>query len=68
LYVLAKYELDEINPKTGKPRTVHEWIVLPKRGQHMKDPLGLTYYRRLSVTEAVSTTIPDLYTAQSFEK
>jgi hypothetical protein len=68
LYVLAKYELDETNPKTGKPKVVHEWIVLPKRGQHMKDPLGLTYYRRLSVTEAVSTTIPDLYTAQSFEK
>jgi hypothetical protein len=64
LFVLVKY--DETDPATGKP--LAEWVVLPRRHEHMKDPLGLTYYRRLSITEMVSRTIPDLFTAQTFEK
>jgi hypothetical protein len=64
LFVLVKY--DEIDPATGKQKA--EWVVLPRRHEHMKDPLGLTYYRRLSITEAVSGTVSDLFTASSFEK
>ncbi len=64
LLMLVKY--DEIDPATGKPRA--EWSVLPQRHEHMKDPLGLTYYRRLSITEMVAGTIPDLFSAQTFEK
>jgi hypothetical protein len=64
LFVLVKYE--GTDPATGKPPA--EWEILPRRDQHMKDPLGLTYYRRLSITEAVAGTIPDLFSAQTFEK
>lgn len=64
LFVLVKYE--EIDPATGKPKA--EWMVLPRRHEHMKDPLGLTYYRRLSITEAIAGTVSDLFSATSFEK
>lgn len=68
LFVLLKYELDETDPNTGKPKVVHEWITLPRRDEHMKDPLGQSYYRRLSITEMVSPSIPGLVSAESFEK
>lgn len=68
LFVLLTYERDKLDPVTGKNEVLNEWITLPRRDKHMKDPLGLTYYRRLSLTEMVSGTIPDLYTASSFEK
>src|SRR5437660_1738064 len=64
LYCLVTY--DTIDPKTGKPEA--EWLKIPTRGEHLKDPLALTYYRRLSVTEQVSQTIPDYVTPASFEK
>jgi hypothetical protein len=64
LFVLVKYE--EIDPATGKQKA--EWLVLPRRHEHMKDPLGLTYYRRLSITEAIAGTTADLFTATTFEK
>ncbi len=65
LFVLVKYELDEIDPKTSKKRITHEWVTYPRRDQHMKDPLGLTYYRRLSLTEMVASTFPDAFFPQS---
>jgi hypothetical protein len=34
----------------------------------VKDPLGVSYYRRLALTELVSGTIPDYMTPASFEK
>jgi len=68
VFVLLTYERDRIDPLTGKNEVLNEWITLPRRDKHMKDPLGLTYYRRLSLTEMVSGTIPDLYSANSFEK
>ncbi|HET6576552.1 MAG TPA: hypothetical protein VFG68_23340 [Fimbriiglobus sp.] len=64
LFVLIKYE--EIDPATKKQKA--EWLVLPRRHEHMKDPLGLTYYRRLSITEAVAGTSANLFTATAFEK
>jgi len=45
-----------------------KWIVLPKRPADIRDPLGLTYYRRLSLTDQVSRGVPDLMNAATFEK
>jgi hypothetical protein len=44
-----------------------EWVVLPKRPADVKDPLGLTYYRRLSLTEQLARGVPGLQ-ANTFEK
>jgi hypothetical protein len=64
LYCLVTY--DEIDPETKKP--VAEWITLPNRAEQPKDPLELTYYRRLSLTEQVAMTVPDYVTPSAFEK
>jgi hypothetical protein len=56
IFALVKY--DKIDPKTGKPEA--QWITLPNRDEHMKDPLGLGYYRRLSITEQVSQSMPPM--------
>lgn len=68
LVVLVKYETDPIDPKTGKPAIVHEWVSIPDRGVHMRDPLGLTYYRRLALTEMISSSTSAILTPQSAEK
>ena len=78
LYCLVKYEVPETDPATGQPaanpdgtpkvRYEHEWLMIPNRGEHLKDPLALSYYRRLSLTEQVAQTIPDYVTPASFEK
>jgi hypothetical protein len=68
LMILVRYELDEADPATGKKKVVREWVTLPDRAAHMKDPLGLSYYRRLSLTEGVSRAIAELYTPDSFSK
>ena len=59
------------DPETGAPvwtKAASEWVDLPNRRQHYKDPLGLSYYRRLSVTEMVSQAMPSRYTPATFEK
>jgi hypothetical protein len=56
IWVCLEYEGDPDLPKDC------EWIEIPKRGTDVKDPLGLSYYRRLSLTENTSqfgTQIPD---------
>ena len=68
IVVLVKYETDETDPKTGKPAVAHEWTTIPDRATHMRDPLGLTYYRRLALTEMVSGTTWALNTPQTAEK
>jgi hypothetical protein len=46
-----------------------KWVVVPKRPGDVKDPLGLTYYRRLSITEQVARFVPGLtLPANYFEK
>ncbi|MBN9119709.1 MAG: hypothetical protein J0I06_11225 [Planctomycetes bacterium] len=55
------------DPATGEKQYATKWIALPKRPADVKDPLGLTYYRRLSLTEQVSRGSPGLR-ANSFEK
>jgi hypothetical protein len=66
LHILVRYERDD--PAGGKPTTVDEWVVFPARDQHMKDPLGLAYYRRLSLTEAASQALADSATADTFNR
>lgn len=64
VFALVKYE--NIDPKTGKQEA--KWITLPNRSEHMKDPLGLTYYRRLSITEQAAQTMPPMgYTFETPE-
>lgn len=45
---------------TVRKRYDYRWIVLPRRPADVKDPLGLTYYRRLSLTEQVARVYPGL--------
>lgn len=66
LHILVRYELDD--PAGGKPTTESEWVVFPNRQEHMKDPLALSYYRRLSLTEAASQMTPDAQTADTFNR
>lgn len=59
------------NAETGAAewrKVSYEWANLPNRRQHYKDPLGMTYYRRLSITEMVSKALPSRYTPATFEK
>ncbi len=44
----------------GRPQYETRWVVLPKRPADIKDPLGLTYYRRLSITEQIARATPGL--------
>jgi hypothetical protein len=64
LFILIEYQ--EKDPKTGKP--LAEWKTLPNRAKDWKDPLGLTYYRRLALTEQVSQTLPETGGPLTFEK
>lgn len=66
LYVLVKYETTD--PETGATGHVHEWLEMPRRDVHMKDPLGLSYYRRLSITEMLTSSITAMNSPQTPEK
>ncbi|HEY2786292.1 MAG TPA: hypothetical protein VGJ05_15100 [Fimbriiglobus sp.] len=68
LFFLITFEKDEKDPTTGKPEIESGWVTMPKRPEQVKDPLGVSYYRRLSLTELVSGTIPDFLTPATFEK
>lgn len=59
----------QMDPATRRKRVERvEWVVLPKRPNDIRDPLGLTYFRRLSITEGVSRSIPDYMLPETFEK
>lgn len=68
IFGLVTYELDEIDPKTNKHKIESAWIDLPNRTTQYKDPLGMTYQRRLSITELVATSQPSNFTLVNFEK
>lgn len=57
LFALVRYERDVPG---AAPETKSEWTVLPHRGKQTVDPLGQTYYRRLSITNYSSRFQPDL--------
>jgi hypothetical protein len=56
------------DPVTGAKQYKTEWVVVPKRPDDVRDPLGLTYYRRLSLTEQLARGTPGLLVADQFEK
>lgn len=62
LVFLVKTETGR-DPKTGEGQYTTKWVVLPKRPGDVKDPLGLTYYRRLSLTEQLARGSPGLRAA-----
>jgi hypothetical protein len=79
LFCLMTWEIDEpeTNPDgttklkpdgTPQLKTESGWVNLPQRDQHYRDPLGLAYYRRLSITELVSVSVPSNLTLATFEK
>jgi hypothetical protein len=45
-----------------------EWQVMPRRPQDIRDPMGVTYYRRLSLTEQIAHSYPDMMSSETFEK
>lgn len=46
------------DPSTGRKQYQTQWVVIPRRPTHVRDPLGLSYYRRLSLTEHVARGTP----------
>jgi hypothetical protein len=80
LFFYIEYETDEdeTDEKTGQvKRTADgtpvkvktaEWVDMPRRNTEYRDPLGMSYYRRLSLTELVSQAPPGGVTAFSVEK
>jgi hypothetical protein len=58
LVFLLKTEVRD--PATGQVTYKTKWVVTPRRPGDVKDPLGLTYYRRLSITEQVARAGPGL--------
>jgi hypothetical protein len=62
LFCLITY--DKIDPDTGKAEA--DWVTMPSRKRDWRDPLGLTYFRRLSITEQSSATTAGMV-AQSVE-
>lgn len=50
----------EIGREAGVPQYKYEWVTLPQRPKDIRDPLGLSYFRRLSLTEQTAQSIPGL--------
>jgi hypothetical protein len=44
----------ETNDEQGRKTYKTQWVVTPRRPADVKDPLGLSYYRRLSLTQQIS--------------
>lgn len=70
LAFLLKTEVGEETLPNGTkaPKYEYQWVVFPKRPADIRDPLGLTYYRRLSLTEQVARPYPPLMLQESFER
>lgn len=69
LVCLVKTEVGEEVSADGVRRKKYEtkWVVHPRRPEDVKDPLGVTYYRRLSLTDQISRSALDM-NAVTFEK
>ncbi|MDB5312146.1 MAG: hypothetical protein JWO38_6348 [Gemmataceae bacterium] len=70
LCCLLKTEVGEEESATGERRKKYEtrWVVVPRRPADVKDPLGVAYYRRLSLTDQVSRVVPDVLNAETQER
>ncbi len=49
------------------PTYDREWYVIPKRPDDVKDPLAVSYFRRLSITEQTAGAVPGGYGHVLFE-
>ena len=60
LAALVKTEVGEEVTADGVRRPKYEtrWVVLPTRPADIRDPMGLTYYRRLCLVEQLSRPFP----------
>jgi hypothetical protein len=58
LFVLL--DTEETDPSTGKTTKNSSWVISPHRATNMRDPLGVSYYRRLSLTESAARVGSDL--------
>jgi hypothetical protein len=54
LAFLLKTETGEIDPETHKSTYKTKWVVMPTRPTDIRDPLGLGYYRILSLNEQIA--------------
>lgn len=60
LWVCLEYKPEGAEPDPDAPKDC-AWLIIPRRKQHYQDPLGLTFYRRLSLTENVAQYLPPNY-------
>jgi hypothetical protein len=68
LAFLLKTETGELDSQ-GNKKYQTRWVVLPKRPDNVRDPLGLGYYRLISLSENVSRGTPGLLIpTEQFEK
>jgi len=58
LFILL--DTEETDPTTKVVEAKSSWILLPQRGRDTRDPLGVSYYRRLSLTESAARVSGDL--------
>ena len=56
------------DPVSGQKQYRTEWVVVPKRPDDVRDPLGLAYYRRLSLTEQLARGTFYVLVPDQFEK
>ncbi|QDU19691.1 hypothetical protein [Urbifossiella limnaea] len=70
LACLVKTENGTETTATGEVRKKYDtrWVVMPRRPADVRDPLALSYFRRLSLTDRVSRSSMDFTTAGAFEK
>jgi hypothetical protein len=59
---------DGTDPATGEKKYKVQWVAMPKRPGDVKDPLGLSYYRRLAITEQVVRGTPGALRSAPFER
>jgi hypothetical protein len=70
IWVCFEYEPDPGTPDLpdgSPPPKECSWVYFPKREHHYSDPLGLSYYRRLALTENLAQYQPPGYVALAAE-
>jgi hypothetical protein len=70
IFCLLRTETGEERLADGtKQKTYsYKWVIHPKRPEDVKDPLGLSYYRRLALAEHIARATPAAALPLSFEQ
>jgi hypothetical protein len=58
----------EVGREYGVPRYEYKWVILPLRPKDVRDPLGLSYVRRLSLTEQTAQVVPGVILYEGAEQ